>query len=67
MAEADYGELVGICTWIALLVSFALRSTGQGYTLIHAQGKNDPHSYYVSLQSLPRVYLTSVRNGIFSQ
>ena len=59
MAEADYGELFGNCTWITLLVSFALRSASQGYTLIHAQGKNDYHGFYVSLQTLPRVYLTA--------
>ena len=59
MAEADYGELFGNCTWITLLVSFALRSTSQGYTLIYAQDENAYHGLYVTLQSLRRVYLTA--------
>ncbi len=60
MSEADYGELIGICTWIALPVSFTLRYTGLGYALIHAQDEIDYHGLYVSLQSLPRdIYLTA--------
>ena len=43
-----------------MLVSFALRYTGLGYTLIYAQDENDHHGLYVPSQSLPRnVYLTA--------
>ena len=56
----DYGDLIGICTWIALPNSFTLRHTGLGYTLIYAQDEIDYHGLYVSFQSLPRdVYLTA--------
>ena len=53
MSQADDGELFGICTRIALLVSFAT-------TLIYAQDEIGYYGFYVSLQSLPRdVYLTA--------
>ena len=58
MSEVDYGELVGICTLIALIVSFTLRHIRLATTFIHAQDDIDYHGFYVSLQSLPRdVYL----------
>ena len=43
MSQADDGELIGICTRIALLVSFAT-------TLIYAQDEIGYHGLYVSLQ-----------------
>lgn len=53
MSEADYGELIGICTGIALLIPLAT-------TLTFAQDENDHHGLYISLQSLhSNVYLTA--------
>ena len=58
MSEADYEEVVGICTLMALIVSFSLRHIRLATTLIYAQDDFVYHNFYVSLQSLPRdVYL----------
>ena len=57
MSEADYGELVGICTLIALIVLAT--------TLIYTQDDFVYHGLYVSLQSLPRdLYFTAALRAI---